>query len=112
MAWAGDTGFFDEAGFLWLTGKTNQTIKDKHGTLHPFAIECVLDSHFGIRGAVLSEDNRRIVVVEESELKEAQILDVLKPFHIDQVIKVEALPMDKRHGAKIDYNKVRELITK
>ena len=108
----GDTGFFDEAGSLWLTGKVNQTIKDKHGMLHPVAVECVLDSHFGVRGAVLSVDDCRIVVVEESGPEEERILEVLKSFHINQVIKVEALPMDKRHGAKIDYNKVKEMITK
>jgi len=108
----GDTGFFDETGSLWLTGKVSQTINDKYGILHPFAIECVLDSHFGIRGAVLKEQQHRIVVIGECGLEEAQILAVLEGFHVDRVMKIEALPMDKRHGAKIDYERVKEMISK
>lgn len=111
-AWhkTGDTGFFDENNLLWLTGKVNQTINDQHGTLHPFAVECVLDSYFAIRGAVLSIDGRRIVVVEKENPSKRTILDVLKDFQIEDVVVVECLPMDKRHGAKIDYQRVREMI--
>jgi len=111
-AWhpTGDTGFFDEDGLLWLTGRVSQTIKDQHGILHPFAVECVLDSHFGIRGAVLRMDNRRIVVIAKNGPKEQEILDVLAPFHVERVIEVEFLPMDKRHGAKIEYLKVKEMV--
>ncbi|MCL1991018.1 MAG: AMP-binding protein [Defluviitaleaceae bacterium] len=112
-AWhpTGDTGFFDEDGLLWLTGRVSQTIKDRHGILHPFAVECVLDDHFGIRGAVLNVSDSRVVVIEENGPTEKQILSALAAFKIERVVIVENLPMDKRHGAKINYNHVREMMT-
>ncbi|MCL1935513.1 MAG: AMP-binding protein [Defluviitaleaceae bacterium] len=106
----GDTGFFDEQNRLWLTGKVTQTIRDDYGILHPFAVECVLDSYFGIRGAVLKLDGKRVVVISQRGPNEKQILAVLSSFYIERVIIIPHLPMDKRHGAKIDIQRVKQLI--
>ena len=123
----GDAGYIDEQGRLWLTGRVSHFIKldcspssesaepatgkfpgcpfghATNGTLSPFSIECVLDTHFGIRGAVLLHNGKRTVVID----KDIDAAEVLKPFGIEQVIKVKKLPMDKRHNAKIDYVKLR-----
>ncbi|MCL2353440.1 MAG: AMP-binding protein [Defluviitaleaceae bacterium] len=98
----GDTGYIDDAGRLWLTGRLSQIICDEIGVLHPFAVECVLDAHFGIRGAAILHKGKRAVVIDKN-LDSNLVLKALKSLHIHQVIKIKALPMDKRHNAKIDY---------
>jgi len=100
----GDVGYVDELGRLWLTGRVSQVIHDDLGTLSPFSVECVLDAHFGIRGAALMHDEKRTVVID----KDVDVADVLKSLGIEQVIKIKKLPMDKRHSAKIDYAKLRK----
>jgi len=102
----GDAGYIDKQGRLWLTGRVKQTIHDEYGVLSPFSVECVLDAHFGIRGAVLLHNGKRTVVID----KDVDVAEILKPFGIEQVIKVKNLPMDKRHNAKIDYAKLNRKI--
>ena len=102
----GDAGYIDEQGRLWLLGRVSQAIHDEKGILYPFCTECVLDAHFGIRGAILFHEGERIVVIEKSTINPDDVLKVLKPFHITSVIAVKKIPMDKRHGAKIDYSRL------
>ncbi|MDR2913334.1 MAG: AMP-binding protein [Tannerella sp.] len=106
----GDAGYIDEQGRLWLLGRVSQAIHDGKGTLYPFCIECVLDAHFGIRGAILSHKGERIVVIEEGITNPDDVLNRLKPFHIMSVIAIKKIPMDKRHGAKIDYRRLLETL--
>ena len=106
----GDAGYMDEQGRLWLLGRVDQAIHDVKGTLYPFCIECVLDAHFGIRGAILSHKGKRMVVIEENTVNPDDVLKILNPFHIMSVITIKKIPMDKRHGAKIDYGRLLEKI--
>ncbi|MDL2305757.1 AMP-binding protein [Bacteroides sp. OttesenSCG-928-D19] len=106
----GDAGYIDEHGRLWLLGRVTQAIHDTKGTLYPFCIECVLDAHFGIRGAILSHNGERMVVIEERTANPDDVLKQLKSFHIMSIIAVKKIPMDKRHGAKIDYGKLLKIL--
>jgi len=98
----GDAGYIDEQGRLWLLGRVSQAIHDEAGTLYPFCVECILDAHFGIRGAIISQNGERIIVIEKNAANPEEVLRVLKAQHIARVITVKKIPMDKRHGAKID----------
>jgi len=69
-----------------------------------------LDAHFDIRGAVLSQNGERIAVVEKGAANSEEILNKLTALHISRVITVKKIPMDKRHGAKIDYDRLRKMI--
>ena len=106
----GDAGYIDEHGRLWLLGRVSQTIHDPKGTLYPFCIECILDARHGIRGAILALNGERIVVIEKGTADFEDVLRELKPHHITQVIWVKKIPMDKRHGAKIDYDRLEKEI--
>ena len=106
----GDAGYLDELGRLWLLGRVNEAIHDEKGELHPFCIECILDTNHGIRGAILTKDGERTVTIEKTSAKPADILNTLKPHRITQVIEIKKIPMDKRHGAKIDYEKLRTIL--
>jgi Acyl-CoA synthetases (AMP-forming)/AMP-acid ligases II len=106
----GDAGYFDEKGCLWLLGRVSQAIHDKQGALYPFSVECVLDARFGIRGAVLTRDGMRTVVIEKGTANSSDVLDALKPLGVENVIAVQKLPMDKRHGAKIEYGRLEKFL--
>ena len=103
----GDTGYLDHRGRLWLTGRLSQVIRDDLGTLYPFCVECVLDAELGIRGAVVLYKGKRTVVIDELfSVPDKIILSFLEPFFIKNIIKIEKLPMDKRHNVKIDYTQL------
>jgi hypothetical protein len=70
-------------------------------------VECVLDAHFGIRGAIVTQNGKRTVVIEKGTANPDDVLQLLKPQHITRIITLKQLPMDKRHGAKIDYARWR-----
>ena len=106
----GDAGYIDAYGRLWLLGRVNQVIEDENGRLYPFCVECILDTHYGIRGAILVHEGKRTVVIEKGSVDFEDVLCELKPQHIEDVIEVNTIPMDKRHGAKIDYEKLAKLI--
>ncbi|MCL2019511.1 MAG: AMP-binding protein [Oscillospiraceae bacterium] len=108
----GDSGHIDEQGRLWLLGRVSQAIHDEHGTLEPFCAECILDSLFGIRGAVISQNNERIVVIEKSNINPKDVLSALESQQISKVICIKKLPMDKRHGAKVDYDELKRVLLK
>ena len=109
----GDAGYFDDQNRLWLLGRVDQIIHDTKGILYPFCVECILDAHFEIRGAILSHHGKRTVVIEKSKsLRDvSEVLQLLKSQHIEQVITVKKLPMDKRHGAKIDYHRLGKILS-
>jgi len=102
----GDAGYIDEQGRLWLLGRVSQAIHDESGTLYPFCAECILDSHFGIRGAFLLQNKERVAVIEKGFVNENDVLQALKSQHISKIITIKKIPMDKRHGAKIDYERL------
>lgn len=105
----GDAGYIDDHGRLWLLGRLSQAIHDALGTLYPFCVECVLDAHFGIRGAVITKSGKRVVVIEKGGANPEKILEILAPQQISSVLEIKKIPMDKRHGAKIDYAKLQNL---
>jgi acyl-CoA synthetase (AMP-forming)/AMP-acid ligase II len=106
----GDAGYFDESGRLWLLGRVDQAARDNEGTIYPFSVECVLDAVFGIRGAVLIHQGKRAVVIEKNAADPDAVREALKPLGIETIACVQALPMDKRHGAKIDYRRLTKMI--
>ena len=106
----GDAGYLDSQGRLWLWGRVNQAIHDENGTLYPFCVECILDAFFGIRGAILLYNKERIIVIEKGSADCEDVLQKLQTQHITRVVEVKKIPMDKRHGAKVDYTQLYKLL--
>lgn len=104
----GDAAYLDEQGRLWLLGRCSAKLPaidlQRHdpppGALdYPFAIESALRvRHPGVRTAALGWKGKRILVTTAGDMqKEAH------QFGIEQVVQVDAIPMDRRHNAKVDY---------
>ncbi len=108
----GDLGWLDNTGRLWLMGRAASTIRDERGVVYPFAVECAARQIAGVRrAAVLTIERRRIMVVEaESRTSANSIREAMTWADLDEIRTVHAIPMDKRHNAKIDYVSLRHML--
>ena len=111
----GDAGYFDDAGRIWLVGRCTAAIRDNRGTVYPFQVEFALAGINGVRrAALLSRNEGRVLVLEPAgrEFRSdcASAATCIADNHIDSIVTVRRIPMDKRHDAKIDYPTLERLL--
>jgi acyl-CoA synthetase (AMP-forming)/AMP-acid ligase II len=111
----GDAGFLDGAGRLWLVGRCTAAIQDERGVVYPFQVEYALSGIIGInRAALISRHGRRVLVLEPAgrEFRSGCVsaATCIADNHIDSIVTVRRIPMDKRHDAKIDYPSLELLL--
>ena len=108
----GDAGYLDETGRLWLLGRCEAKIDDERGELYPFAVECAASHRDDVRrAAVVLIGGKRILAIETDMADAADSIErSLAWANVDDVRVFNALPVDKRHNAKIDYPKLRAMI--
>lgn len=108
----GDLGYLDAVGRLWLLGRCDGKIEDTRGALYPFAVECAAMQTPTVRRAALASiDGRRVLAIEAEEAVSLEaIRSSLGWAQLDQLVRVDHIPVDKRHNAKVDYTALtREL---
>jgi olefin beta-lactone synthetase len=122
----GDTGYLDDRGRLWLTGRLTTTVRRAGKRLEPLRIEPIVDAlPFVGRSALLGVPDRelgeRAVLVVAARRKglftrafragawRAQIDRACNSvgIEIDEIRFARAIPLDRRHRAKIRYDRVR-----
>jgi acyl-CoA synthetase (AMP-forming)/AMP-acid ligase II len=111
----GDAGYLDAAGCLWLVGRCDAAIHDEHGTVYPFQVEYAIHNVPGIRRAALIQRHGRRLLVLETRGRRFErgckaISRCIDRHHIDGIITVRRIPVDKRHNAKVDYPALRSMI--
>jgi acyl-CoA synthetase (AMP-forming)/AMP-acid ligase II len=111
----GDAGYLDQRGRLWLLGRCAARIEDQHGILYPLAAETVLYQNPHIRRAVLMERaGRRILALEYADRRrpasDADLAEVRRQFHVDEICVCKQIPVDHRHNAKIDYPRLHAML--
>ena len=103
----GDAGYLDSGGRLWLLGRCSAIVTDLQGTLYPFAVECAAQHLPGVRrAALLSRKGARILAVEAEPgvtIDAEAVRESLSWAKLNRVATVKAIPVDKRHNAKVDY---------
>ena len=110
----GDAGYLDSAGRLWLMGRCGAAITDARGVVYPFAVECAASSIPGVaRSALAALDGRRVLAVEGGRADG----DVMGPLaerlawaQLDEIRLVPEIPVDRRHNAKVDYQRLSTLL--
>lgn len=112
----GDAGSLDVKGRLWLNGRCTAKIEDARGRVYPFGIECIAMTFPDVRrAAFLSLNGQRLLVIESSkpspELKiQLTAASTLANAHVEEIVFLDHLPVDRRHNAKIDYPALQALL--
>ncbi len=105
----GDTGYFDDKGRFWLTGRVHSSIPFNGGFAQPQLIEQAArgDDANIIRIAAIEHGDDICVVVQSNQALDTAAIrkrctDAGQP--CDRVIvTTKPLPVDPRHNSKIDY---------
>jgi acyl-CoA synthetase (AMP-forming)/AMP-acid ligase II len=114
----GDAGYLDDRGRLWLMGRCSARIQDTRGTLYPFAVEAAAQAIDAIaRAALVAQNGARLLAVEldphaatpVTEI-DGQLRRILAWAALDRIIRLDAIPVDRRHNAKVDYVALRKLL--
>jgi acyl-CoA synthetase (AMP-forming)/AMP-acid ligase II len=115
----GDLGRLDCDGRLWLMGRASAAVKDERGVVYPFAVECAARQIPGVRrAAILDMDGKRILAIETearssmASIHESMAWESMAWAGLDEIRVLRAIPMDKRHNAKIDYVALRGMLVK
>lgn len=123
----GDTGYFDDEGRFWLTGRVHSTIVRDGRAIQAQVVEQLAmrdGEHFEKVAAVGVPDEelgeRLVLVAEVADNTDVNVLteDVLVDqvrrrvevagYPVDEVVlRREAIPVDPRHNSKIDYGALR-----
>lgn len=109
----GDAGYLDEQGRLWLLGRCSARITTDNGEIiYPFSIETTALSYKEVsRAAFIQHRDRNILIVELANTSfDLQPLQQLNA--VDDVRRLERLPVDKRHNSKVDYVSLRRMLEK
>jgi len=112
----GDEGYRDEAGRLWLLGRSGAVIhRDGRPAVYPFAIETALSFHESIaRSAVIGIGGEIILAVEwrkdPQPDERAQVESMGGEHGIDRILEFDHIPVDRRHRSKILYPELERLV--
>ena len=96
----GDAGRLVEDGSLWLRGR----VSAKAGNFYPFEVEVAARDWPGVRQAALIPGSTPPCLALAGSEPEAGVWeDCATPFAGLEIIKLKAIPLDKRHQSKVDY---------
>ena len=104
----GDLGYQDPQGRLWLLGRVVGLIEDERGLLYPWAVEAVANDWPGVvRSVVVAQRGQRVLYVQWIHGYQPQDYAGLKAqlvwAQLDRIVPMARIPVERRHGAKIDY---------
>lgn len=122
----GDVGCMDADGCLWLVGRVNTVIMRDGEPIHPIPAETIVETLAFVRRAALvgAADRilgeRTVLFVEFSKdvsLPEnwrtiIQSLLSERGCVADEIRPIRKLPVDVRHNARIDYQKLKEFFSR
>lgn len=102
----GDSGFFDEKGHLFLTGRCKTLFKYKDELICPFLIEeFILNLDKISLGTILKKEEGIEFVLEGKDADKKQIENQLDQLELNPytIRWMDRIPRDPRHNSKIDY---------
>ena len=119
----GDTGFLDDAGKLWLTGRVKDSLVLKGSVIQPYPLEQSLDNVAGIVRSALIHCNDALHVFIQKSVESSQAMTADVRCEIEQILEaaglhhfninvIERMPVDGRHNSKIDRIALRNALQK
>lgn len=108
----GDTGYFDEEGRIWLTGRVKDVLKQGERWIEPFPLEKCLDEMPEIQRSALIQNEGAIVLVLQASPSVSldSVASVLQSAGLASipVYQIKKMPVDGRHNSKIDRPLLRD----
>jgi olefin beta-lactone synthetase len=105
----GDAGRLDGDGRLWLLGRLEARV----GALHPFAVETAALAWPGVlQAALVAIDGRAMLAVSGGPEHEPGWRERAAAFPDLILRRVEGIPLDRRHNAKVDYTRLRRMLAR
>jgi acyl-coenzyme A synthetase/AMP-(fatty) acid ligase len=116
----GDVGYLDDQGRFWYCGRKSQRVETTNGTLYTECVEAVFNGHPAVRRSALVGIGPRgretpVIIVEcksggVTEGLERELLQLAQSqaftSTIRHVLFHDGLPVDVRHNAKINREKL------
>jgi len=106
----GDSGYLDETGNLFLTGRCSTLIYKDGQTVYPFIYENYFSTISGVEiGTVIMLNGKITAFIELNDLTKRESAETaIKAGNntIEQIIFLKKIPRDPRHNSKIDYQKL------
>ena len=106
----GDLGRLDAQGRLWLLGRVAAAGDVARGEPLPFAVEAAARAVPGVRRAALVVDGGRRVLAVEGLVDTEAVRAGLAWAHLDAVVRLKRIPLDRRHHAKVDLPALRGML--
>ena len=116
----GDVGYFDENGFLWLTGRVKDVVMHHGSLIQPLPVEADLDALDGVvRSAFVSSKaapDGLIFIQKSAGYGESSVEESIKEriaargLHPMKVKFLDDMAVDGRHNSKIDRPTLRVLL--
>ncbi len=110
----GDSGYLDQAGHLFLTGRCDTLISRGPAWLSPFLYEARFQELTTVQAGTLVEVDKRLVAVVEpragvhpTSLRESIATLSL---YFDRLVFTKKIPRDPRHYSKIDYERLKKAL--
>ncbi|MEM6326161.1 MAG: AMP-binding protein [Bacteroidota bacterium] len=103
----GDAGRLDPDGRLWLLGRCSAAVRETSGTLYPLQVEAAAREVAGVRLGALVPGRR--LVAFEGTAEAGDVADALAWAEVEAV-RVDRIPLDRRHNAKVDYPALGSLL--
>jgi olefin beta-lactone synthetase len=104
----GDAGRIDADGRLWLLGRLDGRV----GGLFPFGVEAAARLWAGVRQAALcpGRDGAPVLAIAGDVANRAGWQERAQKLEIHEIVVLDEMPLDRRHGSKIDYAKLKRRI--
>lgn len=105
----GDAGRFDGDGRLWLRGRLDGRV----GLLWPFEVEAPARLWPGVRRAALAEvDGLAVLAIEGDEQFRDRWIAAASVLGVARIAPVKRIPVDRRHGSKIDHRALLQILSR
>ncbi|MFL5754368.1 MAG: AMP-binding protein, partial [Bacteroidia bacterium] len=111
----GDSGYLDESGKLFLSGRCSTLFIQNGAYVCPFLYENYFSTLDGIEmGTVVHHEGKTTIVLELRKGRKINMTEenfTSLPLHYDKILLLKKMPRDPRHHSKIEYEKLKQLLS-